>query len=92
MAKKRAHLIIHGNVQGVFFRAYLRERAEQHQLTGWAKNTFDGNVEVVLEGEESAVKQVVKWCHSGPSEAEVKKVDEKWEKATGEFQDFSIQY
>jgi len=92
MAKKRAHLIIHGKVQGVFFRAYLRERSEQFKLTGWAKNCFDGNVEVVLEGEESAVKQVVEWCHSGPADAEVKKVDEKWEKATGEFQDFSIQY
>jgi len=92
MAKKRAHLIIHGKVQGVFFRAYLRERSEQFKLTGWAKNTFDGNVEVVLEGEESAVKQVVEWCYSGPADSEVKKVAEKWEKATGEFQDFSIQY
>lgn len=92
MALKRVHLVIHGNVQGVFFRAYLRDRAEQYHLTGWVKNNFDGTVEVVLTGEESALKEVVHWCHTGPSDAEVKKVDVTWEKHKGEFKEFEIRY
>lgn len=92
MATKRAHVVIHGQVQGVFFRSYLRDRAEQRQLTGWVKNCFDGTVEVVLEGKEEPIQEIVEWCHTGPSEAEVKKVDVTWEKPTKEFKDFSIHY
>lgn len=92
MAKKRAHIVIHGNVQGVFFRAYMRDRAEQHKLSGWVKNCFDGTVEVVLEGEEAEVAEVVEWCHTGPSDAEVKKVEVTWEKAKGDAKGFSIVY
>jgi len=92
MAKKCAHLVIHGNVQGVFFRAYLRDRAERSKITGWVKNCFDGTVEALLEGEEELVQQIVDWARTGPSEAEVKKVDVNWEKPKGEFKNFSIVY
>ncbi len=89
---KRAHITIHGKVQEVFFRAYMEDKAQSHNLTGWIKNCFDGTVEVVLEGNEDDVKQVVEWAHTGPSNAEVKKVDVSWEKPTNEFSEFSIQY
>lgn len=92
MNAKRAHLVIHGQVQGVFFRAYMEDRAKTHSLTGWVKNNFDGTVEAVLEGAEDQVKEVVEWAQTGPSNAEVKKVDLSWEKPTKEFSDFSIQY
>lgn len=92
MAKKRAHLVIHGNVQGVFFRAYMRDRAEKDKVTGWIKNCFDGTVEAVLEGDEAAVTEIVEWSHTGPSEAEVKKVEVTWEKPKGDLKEFSIQY
>ncbi len=92
MPLKKAHLVIHGQVQGVFFRAYFQDQAQTHHLTGWVKNCFDGTVEVILEGEESDVQKVVEWAHTGPSNAEVKRVDVSWEKATGEFKNFSIQY
>lgn len=92
MAKKRAHIVIHGNVQGVFFRAYMRDRAEQRKLNGWVKNCFDGTVEAVFEGEGDAVDEIVQWAHTGPADAEVKRVDVTWEKPKGEFSDFSVHY
>lgn len=92
MAKKRAHIVIHGNVQGVFFRAYMRDRAEKRKVTGWIKNCFDGTVEAVLEGEEEGVNEIVDWAHTGPADAEVKRVDVTWEKPKEEFKDFSVHY
>lgn len=68
------HVLIEGKVQGVFFRASAKEKAESLGLTGWVKNTPAGNVEAVASGDEEAVDAFVDWCRMGPARASVKKV------------------
>ncbi len=66
--------MIRGQVQGVFFRDSVRERAQAAGVGGWARNLEDGTVEVVLEGSPSAVEQVQRFCASGPERARVEAV------------------
>ncbi|MFB6174804.1 MAG: acylphosphatase [Candidatus Nanohalobium sp.] len=72
---KQVHLWISGNVQGVGFRASMRRRAKNNDVTGWVKNLEDGRVEAVLEGEEDDVAEVMEWARKGPSIASVEKVE-----------------
>lgn len=65
---------ITGHVQGVFFRARTRERAEQLGVCGWVRNEADGSVTGHFEGDEDAVAGLVDWCHEGPSRAHVSTV------------------
>jgi acylphosphatase len=67
--------IVRGRVQGVFYRATVREAAERHGVGGWAANRPDGSVEVVLEGEPAAVEAVLDVCRRGPAGAHVDSVD-----------------
>ena len=69
------HLWITGRVQGVSFRGATRERAEQLGITGWVRNLRDGRVEAWFEGTSEAVVEMVRWCRSGPSRAEVESVE-----------------
>jgi len=92
MAQIRVHVWIKGRVQGVCFRAYTQEKAEALGLTGWVKNLPDGRVEAVFEGEEAGVREMVKWCHRGPSYAEVTEVTAGAEEYKGEFNRFSLRY
>ncbi|MCW3063078.1 MAG: acylphosphatase [Solirubrobacterales bacterium] len=68
------HVTISGRVQGVFFRDSLRRQAQARGVAGWARNTADGTVEAMLEGEPADVERVIDWCRSGPSRAEVDEV------------------
>lgn len=86
----RAHVIIAGRVQGVFFRAETQRMAKEHGVTGWVKNLPDGRVEAVFEGPEDAVNKVIAWCHLGPPHAVVTDVSVKREEYTGAFDRFSI--
>lgn len=88
--KKRANIIISGKVQGVFFRVCAKQKAEELKLAGWVKNAQNGQVEIVAEGEEKDLKEFIKWCYNGPSEASVKKVTVKLEGYKGEFDVFLI--
>lgn len=90
--KTRVHVIISGRVQGVWFRANTREKAEELGLTGWVRNTVDGTVEAVFEGEESAIKEMIIWCNKGPRLAQVTDVNVDYEPFSGEFQRFDIRY
>lgn len=63
------HLLVKGKVQGVFYRASAREVAEALKLTGWVRNTEEGNVEIVASGTKDQIKQFVDWCHQGPPKA-----------------------
>ena len=92
MAKTRLHVVVEGIVQGVFFRARTREEASSLGLSGWVRNCLDGRVEAVFEGEKDKVEKILKWCKKGPPGATVRKVEENWEEATGEFDSFSIKY
>ena len=80
----RNHVRIHGRVQGVFFRADARARAESLGLAGWIRNAADGSVEAVFEGDEERVRSMVDWCRRGPSGARVDDVEVETEEPTGE--------
>jgi acylphosphatase len=88
--KSRVHLVISGQVQGVWFRASTRDKAQQLGLTGWVKNTFEGNVEAVFEGEEKLINEMLDWCHHGPPLAQVENVEVKKQRPSNDFDDFSI--
>jgi acylphosphatase len=65
---------IRGRVQGVFYRATCARQAEALGVSGWVRNTADGTVEAVFEGETSAVEAITRWCRTGPAGARVDEV------------------
>jgi acylphosphatase len=90
--KIRAHVFVSGRVQGVFFRSETRYEAQRRKVDGWVRNTSDGRVEAVFEGEKEDVKKVIDFCRRGPSGARVMKIDVRWEDYIGEFKDFKVRY
>lgn len=82
--KKSVRLYITGTVQGVFFRAFLKENAEKLNVKGFTRNLEDGRVEVFVEGDPEKVNEMVEICRKGPKHAQIKNVETKPEK----FQDF----
>jgi len=90
VAQKQIHLVVRGRVQGVFFRASTRREAVRLGLTGWVKNRADGAVEIVAEGEEDDVKDLLTWSQHGPTTARVEGVDIRWRSYSGEFNGFKI--
>ena len=62
----RVRAVVHGRVQGVFFRDTLRSRAQQRGVSGWARNRPDGTVEAVFEGPREDVSSLVELCRRGP--------------------------
>jgi acylphosphatase len=71
----RRRVVVHGHVQGVFFRDTVRRHAVAAGVAGWVRNTVDGTVEAVFEGEPAAVERLVTLCHEGPRGARVERVD-----------------
>ncbi len=87
---KRVHLFVSGRVQGVFFRAHTRDLAQRLGLSGFVRNLPDGRVEVVAEGPEEKLQELIQFCHHGPPLAHVTNVEIHWEEPTGEFRGFSV--
>jgi acylphosphatase len=82
----RKRVIVHGRVQGVFFRDTTRRMAESRGLSGWVRNNPDGTVEAAFEGDPDAVDAMLGFAHEGPRGAAVETVeviDEEPEGATG---------
>ena len=71
----RRRVVVHGSVQGVFFRDTARERARAHGVAGWARNRPDGAVEAVFEGSPEAVERLVRFSRTGPPRAAVERVE-----------------
>jgi acylphosphatase len=71
----RRRVVIHGWVQGVFFRDTLRRRARVAGIAGWVRNNWDGTVEAVFEGEAGAVERLIDFCREGPRGASVDRVE-----------------
>jgi acylphosphatase len=88
----RAHVVVSGRVQGVFFRSETQDEAYRQNVTGWVRNLPDGRVEAVFEGEKAKVDALIEFCRRGPLGARVSRVDVVWENYTGEFKTFSIRY
>ncbi len=83
---------ISGRVQGVFYRAETQKQASSLGLTGWVRNLPDGRVEVLAEGEEQRVRELISWCRQGPPRSRVDTVEEFTETYNGKFETFSITY
>ena len=79
----RRRIVVHGNVQGVFFRDSARRAAEARGVAGWITNRPDGAVEAVFEGDPDAVAALVDFCRQGPRGADVESVDETSEEPEG---------
>ena len=87
---KQVHCIVRGRVQGVFFRAASQREARRLGLTGQVRNLSDGSVEIIAEGEDDRLKELIQWAQRGPSSARVDRVDARWRGYTGDFTDFRI--
>ncbi len=74
---KRIHAIVHGQVQGVFFRETTRQEAQKLGLSGWVRNLADGTVETEFQGEEETVKRMLEWLPQGSAMSQVIRVDSR---------------
>ena len=92
MAEKRLEARVFGFVQGVFFRSYVKHWAEQFGLKGYAQNMPDSSVEVIVEGEEKKLEQMLEKLRLGPPTAAVERVDIKWDIPKKEFQKFEMRF
>ena len=90
--KARAHILVSGQVQGVFFRDHTQRWASSLELTGWVKNLRDGRVEALVEGDNESIRDLINKLNQGPSLARVEKIDVNWEDYKGEFKYFQITY
>ncbi len=87
---KTIHMLIYGYVQGVFFRACARDKALELGLTGYVRNLPDGSVELEAEGDEGSLRELISWCHQGPPEARVERVEVSWGEGSGRWVDFAV--
>lgn len=88
--QKRLECVVYGRVQGVSYRAFIRETARRLGLVGFVENLPDETVEAVAEGEEEKLKIFLRAIEKDHPYASVERVDAKWRDATGEFDDFLI--
>jgi acylphosphatase len=83
---KTCRLLIHGRVQGVWFRESMRAEAERLGVAGWVRNTPDGAVEAAVQGDDTAIDLLIEWAHRGPPQARVDRVEIG--EAQGQFSGF----
>jgi len=92
MTIERWQLRVSGKVQGVSYRAYTEQKAQDLRLTGLVRNLPDGQVEIIAEGPQNDLEALKDWCLSGPPQARVDDVATETHAATGEFSGFRIAY
>jgi len=86
------HAKVKGRVQGVGFRHFVIRSAADLELTGWVRNTYDGDVEVLAEGERSQLERLLNRLRSGPPVAFVSDVEVEWLPATERYKSFSVRF
>ncbi len=86
--RKTLHLVVHGHVQGVFFRQSMLREAQSLAISGWVRNCSDGTVEAMVQGDPAAVDAIVRWAQRGPQMADVERVDASL--GEGEYAGFRI--
>ena len=86
--KKTLRLVIHGRVQGVFFRDSMRREAQMLGIAGWVRNRSDGTVEAAVQGEPADVDAIVRWANRGPERAQVERVE--IEPHDGNYSNFEV--
>lgn len=82
--------VVRGMVQGVGFRFFVRRQAAALGLRGYARNRYDGSVEVVAEGDRRSLEQLLYALERGPSAADVEDVQAEWDTGSGAFSSFQI--
>ena len=92
MTKKQVHVYYSGMVHGVGFRFTAEHVAGQLGLSGWVKNLPDGRVELVAEGEEKALAELLKKLRNGPLKHYIKDEEVLWSESLDEFKDFVIRF
>ena len=90
MNNTRLHVYIKGRVQGVFFRAWVRDIARRNKVFGWVKNLEDGRVEIVAEGTKRDLEILLLALKKGPIMARVRGVEFSWLAVEHEFEKFEI--
>jgi acylphosphatase len=86
----RLHATVHGRVQGVGFRAYVIDTGLLLGVVGWARNRWDGTVEVVAEGDQQKLDKLLEAIRRGPRMSNVTEVKTEWGQASGEFTSFRM--
>jgi acylphosphatase len=89
MTEVARHVSLTGRVQGVFFRAWMQEQANELDVTGWVRNCPDGRVDAHIEGEEAAVQRLIERLHRGPPAAKVEDMH-LWDVEIFDFDDFEV--
>jgi acylphosphatase len=89
---KHVKIRVQGQVQGVFFRQSAREKAEELDVTGWARNESDRSVYIEAEGKSEALEKFLEWCRQGPPAASVSQVEQEFIDDLQNFQGFKIKY
>ena len=87
---QQAHVVVHGRVQGVYYRFGVQQEAQANGTTGWVRNLPDGSVEAVVQGPTDRVQKVINWMRRGPRGAWVSSVDVNWSEPTTVFSSFDI--
>jgi acylphosphatase len=85
-------VIVAGDVQGISFRYYAKQKAIILGIKGWIRNLTSGEVEAVFEGLEDRIREMVEWCKKGPWLAKVNNVRVEFSDYKGEFENFEIRY
>lgn len=88
--KARLHAVVKGSVQGVGFRYFVLDAAVALGLSGWVRNLWDGDVELIAEGEREALEKLLPILRRGPRVAHVSGVDFEWGEYTGKFASFNV--
>ena len=86
--KRAARIIVSGTVQGVFFRQFCKENADNLGLRGFVRNLTNGDVEIILEGEEKAILEMIDLCKTGPKHSIIRNVQIEERKFSDDFKDF----
>ena len=89
---KRVKLVLHGTVQGVFYREHAMSSARKLGIKGYVKNLPDGTVEVIGEGDDRKIAEFVRMCKKGSFKSIITKVDEAYETPAGEYETFLIEF
>lgn len=88
---QRLHATVQGHVQGVGFRVFVQQYAANLKLTGWVRNTYLGEVEVLAEGPKPELESLLMLLEAGPRSSHVINVNREWSESSGEFERFAIE-
>ena len=88
--KKAARFVVQGTVQGIFFRQFVKEHADNLKLTGFVRNLTGGDVEILAEGEQDKIDRLASIVRKGPEHSQIRGVQIEERKWSGEFKEFKI--